>query len=60
MRRADLELRDGRLGTMRREGGRSALLLKAAVSLTLAMGWVTPEIVCRAGPSYSTDAARLI
>ncbi|WP_419164074.1 hypothetical protein [Candidatus Palauibacter sp.] len=71
VRRADLELRDGWLGTMRREGGRSALLLKAAVSLTLAMGipqpvaaqdapyrmgWVTPEIVCRAGPSYSTDA----
>ncbi|WP_420438558.1 hypothetical protein [Candidatus Palauibacter sp.] len=53
----------------------NALLLKVAISLPLAvglsqpvaaqeasyrMGWVQPEIVCRTGPSYSTDVARLI
>lgn len=53
----------------------SALLLGAATSLPLVagvpqpvtaqqasyrLGWVTPEVACRAGPSNSTEAVRLI
>lgn len=68
-------MRGDRLGTMKREGRTSALLLAGTSSLAMGMGvpqplaaqeapyrlgWVTPETVCRSGPSHSAQAVRLI